>query len=84
MGVGDGGIEEPPGEAWPPPPILPWDGIVGHSLIHIVDSASMGIVVLDRGRDGDRLDLPRRVPTIDGRFQQWWWNEERRYTGLRS
>jgi len=71
MGVGNSGIEEPPGEAWPPPPTLSWDGIVGHSLIHIVDAASIGIVVLDRCGDGYRHHLARRIPTIDGRFLRW-------------
>ena len=38
MGVGDGGIDEPPSSAWPTPPTLPCNGIIGHSLIDVVDS----------------------------------------------
>ena len=72
MGVGNGEINEPPRQAWPPSPVLPCDGIIGHSLIHIVDSTSICVVVVDSRRDGYRLDFPRRVPTIDGRFLRWW------------
>ena len=59
MCIADGGIDQPPGETWPSPPTLSWEGIVRHSLIHVVDSAPVGVIVLHRGGDGDRLDLLR-------------------------
>ena len=72
LGVGEGGIDEPPGQTWLSPPALPCDGIIGHSLIHVVDSTSIGIIVLDGSRYGDGLDCPKGVTTINGRFLRWW------------